>query len=241
MRRSCGSPFGRRRFECASPPDILAPRHQDSSPGPLTEERVPTDHRPHGDDQLEALHPRYARRCRLQGDGLRRGAAALVGVERVDCAQLVGGQLEVEDIEASRRCRCALVDFVMTERPCSMCQRSRLRVQRPGLGCVRRQRTAGSPLGILVVWRPDSPGGGSYYERVRLVRGWLRGRGVVAAHFPSREVVEVQILASAPYVYPRRSVALPRVRTARPSGPRLASSAHLSKPESRARKPPRIG
>ena len=81
-------------------PDILAPRHQDSSPGPLTKERVPTDHRPHGDDQLEALHPRYARRCRLQGDGLRRGAAALVGVERVDCAQLVGGQLEVEDIEA---------------------------------------------------------------------------------------------------------------------------------------------
>jgi hypothetical protein len=47
-------------------------------------------------------------------------------------------------------------------------------------------------------WRPDSPEGGSYYERVRLVRGWLRGRGVVAARFPSREGVEVQILASAP-------------------------------------------
>ena len=45
---------------------------------------------------------------------------------------------------------------------------------------------------------PNGPGGSSYYERVRLVRGWLRGRGVVAARFPSREGVEVQILASAP-------------------------------------------
>ena len=57
-------------------------------------------------------------------------------------------------------------------------------------------------------WRTDRPGGGSYYEGVRLLRGWLRGRGVVAARFPSREGVEVQILASAPCPRPRDRAAV---------------------------------
>ena len=35
----------------------------------------------------------------LEGDGVRLGAAALAGVERVDGGQLVGGELEVEDVE----------------------------------------------------------------------------------------------------------------------------------------------
>src|SRR5690349_21090785 len=40
----------------------------------------------------------------------------------------------------------------------------------------------------------------AYFEVVGLGRGRLRGRGVVAARFPSREWVEVQILASAPSI-----------------------------------------
>ena len=35
----------------------------------------------------------------LQGDGLRLGAAALAGVEAVDGGELVGGEVEVEDVE----------------------------------------------------------------------------------------------------------------------------------------------
>ena len=54
---------------------------------------------------------------------------------------------------------------------------------------------AGAVLHLAPRRRPSCS---SDSERVRVVRAWLRGRGVVAARFPSREGVEVQILASAP-------------------------------------------
>ena len=59
----------------------------------------------------------------LQGDGLGLGATALAGFQGVDRRQLVGIELEVEDVEVLGD-TVGLVDFGMTERPCCRCQRS---------------------------------------------------------------------------------------------------------------------
>ena len=60
---------------------------------------------------------------RLEGDGVRLGAAATAGVQAVDRGHLVGGQLKSNTSMFSAM-RLGLVDFGMTERPCCRPQRS---------------------------------------------------------------------------------------------------------------------
>jgi hypothetical protein len=59
----------------------------------------------------------------LEGDAVGLRSAADVGVERVDGGHLLGGELEVEDVEVLGDAG-GLVDFGIAPRPSRRCQRS---------------------------------------------------------------------------------------------------------------------
>ena len=59
----------------------------------------------------------------LQRDGIGLGSAAHTGVESIDGREIVGGELEVEDVDVLGDAG-GVVDLGITERPCCRCQRS---------------------------------------------------------------------------------------------------------------------